>query len=278
MASNPTAADEAALIATVKAYPFPSPRHSYLFVDGRVLEIVKLGHGAVEDAVIRVDGTPTRAGDWFRRLGLGRVAPMDERTPVLAYGANAAPERLQHKFEAMMPGVVIPVLRTLLYGFDVVYAGHISSYGAIPATLEVSPGAVAEIAITYLDDRQLARMHDTELPTGNYAFGQLDRLRAAPEGLPELESAYSYWSRHGALGAGPGPVALAQLRTTGRTFRAMTKLEVLCHVRDRLAADMDLDTFILENVLDLDIRRTRSRALAASARPFSHPHKAEITG
>lgn len=276
MASALTAADEAALIATAKAYPFDSPRHSYLFVDGRVTEIVKIGHGAIEDAVLRADGRTIRAGDWIRRLGLGRVAPMDERTAVLAYGANGAPERLQRKFESLMPGVVIPVLRTLLYGFDVVYAGHFSSYGAVPATLAVSQGTVAEIATTYLDDRQLARMHETELPTGNYAFGRLHRLRAAPEGLPEIESAHSYWSRRGALGGGPRPVALTQVPAAGRQFRQMTKLEVLSHVRDRLAADMELDDFILETVRDQDLRQARSRLLHAGAHPFSHPHREEI--
>jgi hypothetical protein len=250
----------ARLIATAKGYPFARPGHSYLFVDGAALPLLALGGGALEEAVLRVDGKPRRAGAYFRELGIRVSAPLSERTAVLAYGANGAPRRLARKFAAMGPGVVIPVLSARLYDFDVVYAGHFSSYGAIPATLEASPGARAQLEVTYLDAPQLARMHETELSPGNYAYGLLSEVRLAPEGESGLSAVHSYLTHYGCLAARGAPVALAQVAVAGRRFGAMSKLEVLRHARDLLAADQELDAFILEIVRDDAVRAGRNRA------------------
>ena len=53
-------------------------------------------------------------------------------TPVLAIGSNAAPQQLARKFpaERFPGGVLIPVVRAVLQGFDVVYAPLLASYGS----------------------------------------------------------------------------------------------------------------------------------------------------
>ena len=62
----------------------------------------------------------------------------EARTPVLAYGSNAAPEVLSRKLALSdQPVLVVPAR---LREFDVVYSAHISPYGAVPATLQRSPG------------------------------------------------------------------------------------------------------------------------------------------
>ncbi len=269
-------APPARLLAAAKGYPFARPGHSYLFVDGAALPLLALGRGALDEAVLRIDGQPRRAGAYFRELGIGAPAPLSQRTAVLAYGANGAPRRLARKFAALGPGVVIPVLSARLYDFDVVSAGHFSSYGAIPATLEASPGARAPLALTYLDAPQLARMHETELTPGNYAYGLLSEVRLAPEGAAELGAVHSYLTRYGCLAAHGAPVALAQVAVAGRRFGAMSKLEVLRHARDLLAADRELDAFILETIRDDAVRAERSQALRATARRFSQPRFAII--
>ncbi|MYK59998.1 MAG: hypothetical protein F4027_15885, partial [Rhodospirillaceae bacterium] len=56
----------------------------------------------------------------------------DGRHPVLACGSNRSPDQLARKyfdFEA----ATIPVQRAWLGDFDVVYAAHITGYGAISA-------------------------------------------------------------------------------------------------------------------------------------------------
>ena len=170
--STPGAATvETASVETALRYPFPRPGGSFLFVDGDAHPLLSLA-GSLEDAGIEVDGQPVPAGDLLRQRGIDAPAPLGRRTPVLAYGANAAPERLRRKY-APLGHSVFPVLRARLHGFDIVHAAHISSYGAVPATIERSPGTVCEIAVTCLDERQLARMHETELRRRTYRFGLL---------------------------------------------------------------------------------------------------------
>ena len=141
-------------VETAKRYPFPRPDYSFLFVDGEALPLLSLGE-SLEEAEIEVDGRAVPAGTLLRRRGIAAPAPLGQRTPVLAYGANAAPERLRRKF-APIGQAVFPVLNAKLHDFDVVHAAHVSSYGAVPATIERSPGTVCDIAITWLDERELA--------------------------------------------------------------------------------------------------------------------------
>jgi len=108
------------------AYPYARPDHSYVYDDG---------------ATVALDEFP------------GEVTA--GRTPVLAFGSNAAPEQLRRKFGAT-PDTVIPVIRADLADFDVVYSAHLTAYGAVPATLAPSPGARLQTWVTWLDDAQLA--------------------------------------------------------------------------------------------------------------------------
>ena len=165
----------AATVETAKRYPFPRPGYSFLYMDGEALPLLSLGE-SLEEAGVEVDGRCVPAGTLLRQRGIDRAAPLGHRTPVLAYGANAAPERLRRKF-APIGKVVFPVVQARLHDFDVVHAAHISSYGAVPATIEHSPGTVCDIAITCLDDRELARMHETEFRRHTYLFGLLRNIR-----------------------------------------------------------------------------------------------------
>ena len=173
-------------VETAKGYPFPRPSYSFLFVDGEALPLLSLGE-SLEEAEIEVDGRAVPAGILLRERGIVLPAPLARRTPVLAYGANAAPERLRQKF-APIGQAVFPVLNARLHDFDVVHAAHISSYGAVPATIEHSPGTACDIAITWLDERELARMHETEFRRHTYLFGLLSNIRLEPDLLPAIDT------------------------------------------------------------------------------------------
>ena len=255
-------------IAIAKRYPFPRPGYSFLYVDGEAWRLNSLDD-ALEDAEVEVDGQTMQASPLLRQRGLAAPAPLSQRTPVLAYGANAAPERLQRKFE-LFGAAVFPVLRARLHGFDVVHAAHISSYGAVPATIAPSPGTVCHIAITYLDDRQLARMHATEFRRHTDLFGPLRNIRLEPDLLPPMETVSTYVGGFGHIAPEGAPLALAAIRAEGRRFRTCSQTEALQAIQAMLGAPGPLNEFILEAIDDEAVRRERTARLRALAQPFSY--------
>lgn len=256
-------------VETAKRYPFPRPGHSFLYVDGDALPLLSLPE-SLEDAEVEAGGRPMSAGRLLRRRGTGDVAPLARRTPVLAYGANASPERLRRKFAPFGPAV-FPVLRATLHDFDIVHAAHISSYGAVPATIEPSPGTVCEIALTCLDAAQLARMHETELRRGTYRFGLLRNVRLEPELLPAMETVSSYVGDCGYLAPKGAPCALAAIAAAGRRFRALSQSDIQRTIQAMLGAPGPLDSFIRAVIDDEAARRARTALLRERARPFSCP-------
>ena len=243
------------LVAVALDYPFARPDHSYLFVDGDALPLAESGDDDIDD--------------WLLRSG---VAPMHERTAVLAYGANAAPSRLRHKFSVQAPGTIFPVFKARLHDFDIVYACHFSSYGAIPATPAPCRGTVVEIAVTYLDRRQLTRMHETELSSQSYVFGRLDGLTVEIEELGTLSAVHSYWARHGYFSPTGSPLALAAIAAERRQFAEAAQDEAQTLARDRLAPGRGLHDVVAENANDPALRRDRSLAIRIDGLPFDHPH------
>ena len=268
-ASDPTGFDDPLLRA--KAYPYPAPAYSYLFVNGVDYEIVGSGSDPVRDGSLRVDGAVAPSAEVLRRLGVHGAAGLDERVPVLAHGSNAAPSTLARKYACFDEDMVIPVVRVRLEGFDVVYATHFSSYGSIPSTLAASLGTVASVAVNYLTPRQLALMHESELGAGNYLYGRLGDVTLEVDGSGASGPVHAYLTRHGHLGLGERPLALAAVEADDRRFRALGKVDVLSLARDHLAPGMELDAFILETIGDEGLRRERSDELRRHALAPSYP-------
>ncbi|MCH9019667.1 MAG: hypothetical protein IIA73_04805 [Proteobacteria bacterium] len=246
-----------------KRYPYPAPRHSYLFVNGVAHELAEVGEHPVGDGVVNVADRLAPVAKALRDLG---VPGLDERVPVLAYGSNAAPEQLARKYAQLDGDVVIPVLRARLAGYDVVYAPHITGYGAIPATLEVSAATVAGVAVAFLTAPQLALMHDTEIAALNYVYGRLSHLALEFDGLPALDSVYAYLTLHGSLALDGAPTALAAIDARGRRFDSIGTPGMLALARDRVAPGRPLDAFILDNIDDAALRRARTAELRRYAR------------
>jgi len=149
------------------------------------------------------------------------------RTPLLAYGANASPDALARKL-APLPGVELPVLQAELEGFDVVYSAHVSPYGAVPATLLESPGTTAPVFVLHPTPEQRALLTATE---PNYD-------------LVDLDGTEVYLSKHGPLSIDGSPVALAAVRSVGRTLPELDELAILDHVRAHLEPQMPLEQFV----------------------------------
>jgi hypothetical protein len=187
----------AAILRRALAYPYAAPDRSYLYLDGEARELPGAG------------------------------TDLSTRTPLLSYGANTAPDALARKLGAL-PGVEMPVLRSELEDFDVVYSAHVSPYGAVPATLLESPGTTAPVFVIYPTEGQRALLTVSE---PNYD-------------LVELNGVGVYRSKHGPLSIDGSPVALAAVQSAERTLPELDEPTVLEHVRAYLAPEMDLGEFV----------------------------------
>lgn len=189
-------AQNEAILKRALTYPYVTPERSYLYRGGRA-------------------------------AGLPERLDLRGRTPLLSYGANAAPETLALKLAAL-PGEPLPVVRSELRDFDVVYSAHVSPYGAVPATLLESPGTVAPVFVLHPTAEQRALLTATEL---NYDLVRIGELEA-------------YRSKHGCLELDGSPVALAAVRSHGRTLPELDQPAVLERVRAHLEPELGIEEFI----------------------------------
>jgi len=184
--------------------------------------------------------------------------------PLLAYGANRSREGLTHKLGAPSPPVA--AVHGWLRDFDVVYSAHISPYGAIPATLQHSPGTEVSVHVLHLYDAQLAAIDRAE---PNYELATLEGLAIELDGGSRLQTAYAYLSRHGCLSLGGAECALSAIRARRRAFAEHDQEAMLTAVRDRLAPGTGLEDFILGGLADQVVQGHRTAALRADARAFT---------
>jgi hypothetical protein len=210
---------------------------------------------------------------------LKRMNPPDdtaERIPVLAYGSNASPQQLINKYPYLSDEEGIPVLKTALTGFDVVYSAHFSSYGAIPAMLVSSPGTRLTTFVTWLTEEQLEVMHDTELGPDRdgtaYTFGNLTGVLAMIDAVGIREEVFMYQSAAPALGHEGAMCAYAEVVARERTVQEYGHERVLQAAQEGIAPDMTLEAFLLETATDPDARA------AYTARLHKNGVKAKLKG
>jgi hypothetical protein len=207
-------------------YPYGAPSEPF----------VQLGHQTLDPAELEID--------------------RDARTPVLAYGSNAAPRVLSRKLALSdQPVLVVPAR---LSEFDVVYSSHISPYGALPATLQRSPGTEVRVHVIYMTSAQIGVISATE---PNYEPRLLEGLECRLEDGEELNEVSAYLSRHGCLLVDGSEVALAAVAASGRMLPAISEPEAIEWVRSSLCPDDSLESFVLANVTDPDLSQARSAQL-----------------
>lgn len=192
-------------------YPYPSPERSF----------AQLGERTVALAEVEVE--------------------LAGRTPLVAYGSNAAPGTLARKLRG--DADPLPLVRAELAGFDVVYSAHVSAYGAVPATLRRSPATVVSVFVAFPTSGQLRALSATE---PNYELERLPGTGPRLETGEEVAEPSAYLSRHGCLLADGFEIALEAVPARGRVFPAMGQRQVLERVRDELRPDLDLERFVLD--------------------------------
>jgi hypothetical protein len=222
-------------LALALDYPYAAPARSFLFAGGAE--------------------QPIEAAD-FRG-----------RRPVLAHGSNRAPAQLLRKFG---PGAEVPVTYVWLDGYDVVYAAHVTRYGAISSTLQRVPGCRVRVALTWLNEDQLRRMHETE-GAASYPFGRLEGVALEPEAGPAAAVLDCYVNAYGSLAEGGRPLGLALLQAEGRPHGARLQRDLQERLRARHHPDDPLDDHVLALIADAARRETFAGRLRAEALPLDLP-------
>ena len=226
-------------IARALGYPYARPAGSFLFSGGKA-----------KDLPPEMD---------FR-----------DRVPVLACGSNAAPAQLRRKYGASADHR-IPVTAARLQDICCSYSAHFSSYGSVAAALHTAPGAISDVHITWLNEQELARMHETEAIGQNYRYVKIDGidLHCAVHGA--VQTIHAYVSLRGSLLLDGSPVTLGGIDCRNACYPVMGQQAIQSRLRDSLAPGMDLYDFIRQNITDANIRTDRTARLARQAQVFDHP-------
>jgi len=77
-------------------------------------------------------------------------------------------------------------------------------------------------------------------------------------------------SLHGCLFINNTYIALSAVNARNRIFPSMDEVEVLTLVKNIINKDKDLDTFILENIKNPEIKEERIKYLKRMSRGFSY--------
>jgi len=195
----------------------------------------------------------------------------EDRLPVIASGSNASPNRLAAKFGTE---VSIPVTRAGLENFAVVFAGHFTAYGAIPATLHRSKGAITEVWITWLTSSQLDIMHRSEGVIGcreaeqRYDYVELYGLRIETSPAPPIDRAGAYLSRR-MLAPEGDPLRLAEIKASNPSLKAWSHPAALRLAAGILAPERPFESFVAD--IFQGARHRQSLFQALTPHTFSRP-------
>ena len=228
------------------------------------------------EIVARALGYPYDIRDHSFTLHNGEVSAFDpaataSRHPVIAVGSNRAPQQLKRKFGGRE---MVPVQHAKLHDHDVVHSAHLSTYGAVPATLRHVEATTVYVGITWLTTVQLAVMHNTELPNGNYDYVQMRGIQLETEHGAALTEAFVYQSTRGHLASEDGAaLALAEVSADGRQLAELSQQQALEHARRIVAPHRELHDFIHTTATDRSERRGHISILRErSAEPAHWPH------
>jgi hypothetical protein len=192
-------------------YPWTRPERSYLLRDGETQLLHDLDE-AERAAIVEQ-----------------HLEPAGERVALLAIGANVAPKNLALKLahHTEVEDREVLVLAGELHDLDVVACAAVAVYGAMPATLAVSPGTTVRAAVMLVNATQLTTLTWGEI---TYRVGRLQGARFTVEDVVqgvEVDSPLAFVSRWGEFAPDGAAAPLAAIAATGRRAPAWTQQELL---------------------------------------------------
>ena len=183
------------------------------------------------------DLEPVSLNQLMQESGLPSI---EDRFPVIAYGANRNPATLDIKlknYDYKCKGMknAIPMLRATLKHADVVASG-IHGQGYFYADLllgsEYSENCEVEVWVCLLDKDQVRVMNDSEgLKHGLYSMAWLEDIVLTDS--DESIRALAYVSNSPMLFINNQPVALSQVRAQNRQVQEMQTVEIIEMVLER---------------------------------------------
>lgn len=278
-------------IALGLSYPYEREAGSYLFVNGEPYLYEHIGTDPLVDGTLKVEGKTIQVDSFLKELSKKNNVPlpdgMDKRTPIIAYGSNAAVSALKRKFmtEKFARGwSIIPVLKGSLKDFEIVHAAHfVPVNGSFPAGIAYQSGAESEVWMTYLDAQEMERMHasegiDKDSPESWYSYGRLDNIKIQIPGWKQLTSAFVYVDNYGSLlvnnkraplskvpGAPVSPqVSMEQALESAEGI--FTKSEISPETAATCKSWKGIEKRLCENIADPCLRDERTDALVAEKR------------
>lgn len=199
----------------------------------------------------------------------GALDPFDPdactgKTAMLAIGSNGAPSRLAAKLAHT--GGVVAVAPAILHDYAVVFAGHVTAYGSVPATAVAYPGARAQIAVIWADQTAFERIRATEGLGTNYRVERLDVPITCPALAIEGEID-AFLSLSGELSLGGRPVRLAEVPTVRTDLPAMMQPAVLRLLHRQFGGERSFEAFIDELISSPELRAGIREQLTRDLRP-----------
>lgn len=261
VAHVPSRACDAEAFARACAYPWERPAGSYLLVDGDVRLLAELPEPEREALIERL------------------TAPQAGRVPLLAIGANGAPDPLRRKlahFDDLADRTVL-VVTGRLHDFDVGFAPHPALYGALPATIFPSPGTAVTAALLWVTPTQFTQLTWSEL---SYALGRLRTRFEVGDADERFDEVLVFVSRWGTLTLDGAPAALAAVPAEGRAASALTQQQALDRVAAMALGDgADAETLVRAIFHDFaSVTVPLVDTLPRRARPFASERWTPFTG
>ncbi len=235
MTNTPERSD-AELVKQALSYPYAFPARSFLFKQGGALPA---------DQALRD----------FEDLKAGRI-------PILAYGSNRSPVQLRRKFS---DNAVIPVMTSWLADHEIAYAGHITRYGSVPATLVPCQDVAVEVAVMWVDAAQLLVLDETEGDGVRYQRVKMSDLTLAVYGVGVVKDVQAYIAINGALAVDGQMRAVAAFSAKKRTLPALHQDQLQAELRLFLGVGDDEAQFVLDNIRNEDTRQARSALMRAAS-------------
>jgi len=254
-----------------KMYPYFRPDYSFLYYKNQYLKIKDFFS---DKPVIYLKNKESSLLEYLKLIK-NNYDELLSRTPVLSYGSNSSPIQLIKKFSSNQ-NCIIPIINVELLDFDTVYASSITSYGSHPATIQASAGTRLKGTICFLDKQLLNIMHKSESKgiaynfielNGNIKLNELDN-----KNINLQQSLKTYISAKKCLNINNNCAALSTIKNENRKFIALTQEDAMKHtmeliknaniINEKIIFDFtDLDTFILSNIRDKQLRLKRNKFL-----------------
>jgi hypothetical protein len=203
------------------AYPGERPADSYV-TDGRIVSALHVESKDGKLIFTVVENGHEQAVDEY--LVAKGVPAIEDRIPVLSYGANMCPASLKAKFEkAERPDMqVVPTAYTMLEGHDIVWSGGPGINGNFNAVLYAGPETTntkVQVGVSFLTPEQMLVLHATEL---NY---QLAGTTVKLDGI--AVPVYYYEGRDSMYLQDGQPVAVQSIPAENRALSVQSGREVI---------------------------------------------------